>query len=336
METITEKLLVRAPTLDDAGAVTALLNACSRAAIGVGDTREERLRNDWQVIPGFDRESDVRIATTSAGEVVACIAIWNRAEPYARSWVVLRVHPDFVNHDIGRQLLAWGEERARQKIHLASADARITMQGGAMSREKEHICYLRDAGFLFLRHTLMMKIELETPPPAPRFPEGIRIVTHEEFQDHTAVFKAVDEALRDHYGYVEEPFEEAFGEWMYLINNNVYHDPALWFLAMDGDEIIGTSLCDSGMNEDPDMGYVDTVCVRRPWRRQGIALALLRLSFAECYRRGMRKAALHVDAQSLTGATRLYEKAGMRVERQYDGYEKELRPGVDLRTQSVE
>jgi len=39
---------------------------------------------------------------------------------------------------------------------------------------------------------------------------------------------------------------------------------------------------------------------------------------------------LGVDAQSLTGATRLYEKAGIRVERQYDVYEKELRPGKDL------
>jgi mycothiol synthase len=43
-----------------------------------------------------------------------------------------------------------------------------------------------------------------------------------------------------------------------------------------------------------------------------------------------------VDAQSLTGATRLYEKAGMYVQRQYATYEKELRPGEDLSTQSVE
>ena len=44
---------------------------------------------------------------------------------------------------------------------------------------------------------------------------------------------------------------------------------------------------------------------------------------------------LGVDAQSLTGATRLYEKAGMHVDRQYANYEKELRPGEDLGTQSL-
>jgi mycothiol synthase len=43
-----------------------------------------------------------------------------------------------------------------------------------------------------------------------------------------------------------------------------------------------------------------------------------------------------VDASSLTGATRLYEKAGMRVLRQFDNYEKELRPGRDVSTQAVE
>lgn len=45
--------------------------------------------------------------------------------------------------------------------------------------------------------------------------------------------------------------------------------------------------------------------------------------------------ALDVDAQSLTGATRLHEKAGMHVARQTVLYKKELRTGVDLRTESL-
>jgi mycothiol synthase len=81
---------------------------------------------------------------------------------------------------------------------------------------------------------------------------------------------------------------------------------------------------------------VDDVGVRRPWRRQGLALALLRHAFGEFYRRDIQGAALVVDATSLTGATKLYEKAGMQVFRQFDSYEKVLRPGVDLSTQGVE
>jgi hypothetical protein len=45
---------------------------------------------------------------------------------------------------------------------------------------------------------------------------------------------------------------------------------------------------------------------------------------------------LGVDADSLTGATRLYEKAGMHVVRELATYEKELRAGEELARQSVE
>jgi hypothetical protein len=64
-------------------------------------------------------------------------------------------------------------------------------------------------------------------------------------------------------------------------------------------------------------------------------MALLLHSFNEFYRRGSRKAGLGVDASSLTGATRLYERAGMHVARQYDSYQKELRPGREPSTETL-
>jgi GNAT superfamily N-acetyltransferase len=81
---------------------------------------------------------------------------------------------------------------------------------------------------------------------------------------------------------------------------------------------------------------VNWLGVRRPWRRRGLALALLHHTFGECYRRGLQKVALGVDASSLTGATRLYEKAGMHVFRQWNTYQKELRAGKDLTTQKLD
>ena len=83
-------------------------------------------------------------------------------------------------------------------------------------------------------------------------------------------------------------------------------------------------------------GWIDTLGVRRPWRRQGLAEALLYHSFAELRRRGRTRVELGVDASSLTGATRLYEKAGMRAIREFTSFEKELRAGVNLATQMIE
>ena len=71
-------------------------------------------------------------------------------------------------------------------------------------------------------------------------------------------------------------------------------------------------------------------------KHHGLGLALLHHAFGEFYRRGTYKVGLGVDSQNLTGATRLYERAGMHIARQYIGYEKELRTGVELSTQAIE
>ena len=76
---------------------------------------------------------------------------------------------------------------------------------------------------------------------------------------------------------------------------------------------------------DPDQGWIDDLGVRRAYRRRGIAEALLKTAFAELYRRGERRVGLGVDAESPTGATRVYERAGMRTLWHAIVYEKELR-----------
>ena len=88
--------------------------------------------------------------------------------------------------------------------------------------------------------------------------------------------------------------------------------------------------------EDSSFAWIDELGVLRPWRRKGIAGALLLQSFGEFHRRGRYKVGLGVDGDSLTGATRLYERAGMRVFQQRDAHEKVLRAGVDLSTQALE
>ena len=75
--------------------------------------------------------------------------------------------------------------------------------------------------------------------------------------------------------------------------------------------------------------------VRRRWRKLGLGLALLQHSFRQLHERGKKGVSLDVDASNLTGATRLYEKAGMSVTRQSDMYVQQLRPGRELWTRSA-
>ena len=75
---------------------------------------------------------------------------------------------------------------------------------------------------------------------------------------------------------------------------------------------------------DRSYGWVLELGVRDRWRGRGIGLVLLRTAFRELWRRGHTHIGLEVDAANETGATRLYERAGMRVTRQYDTYERRL------------
>jgi mycothiol synthase len=100
-----------------------------------------------------------------------------------------------------------------------------------------------------------------------------------------------------------------------------------WFVAVDGGEIAGFVLSRVGISQTPEEAWIYIVGVRPAWRRRGIALALLQHRLWELYQKGKRRVRLEVDTQNPTGATRLYEKAGMHVESRYDFFEKELRSG---------
>jgi ribosomal protein S18 acetylase RimI-like enzyme len=95
------------------------------------------------------------------------------------------------------------------------------------------------------------------------------------------------------------------------------------------------AICSSKRGGEEDLGWVSSLGVRRPWRRQGLALAILHHAFREFAARGKPRAGLGVDSQNLTGATRLYEKAGMRLVREGREYELLVREGRDIRTLSL-
>jgi ribosomal protein S18 acetylase RimI-like enzyme len=190
-------------------------------------------------------------------------------------------------------------------------------------------------GFQHIRSSYHMLIEMDAPVPEPIFPEGITLRTYSPGLDAAATYQAVEDSFRDHFGFVEEPFEPGLKRFKHFWEDEG-SDPTLMFLAMDGDTVAGINLCRPQAFDDPDMGWVGTLGVLRPWRKRGLGLALLRHSFNDFFSRGKRKVGLGVDAQNLTGALRLYENAGMHVHQAFDQYEKELRPGTEISVQSLQ
>jgi mycothiol synthase len=326
----------RPATMDDLEAVIETINAATRDLIGVDKFTVEDYKIEW-ASPAFKLETDTRLVMSPEGQVAGIYEFWDLIDPHVRFGVWGRVHPRHEGKGVGSHLLAWIDQRAARSLEKSPQGARVVLHAFVPSIIQAADALFVDNGYTLVRHSLRMVIDLNGTPPAPQWPQGISVRSL-RVGEEAQVVRAVRESFKDHWGFVEGSFEEEYDRWMHRIQNDPHFDPSLWFLAMDGDEIAGMSLCWSHAYDDPDMGWVGTLGVRRPWRRRGLGLALLQHSFAEFCQLGKPRAGLGVDAQNLTGAMRLYTKAGMRSDprHQHSIYEKELRPGVDLSTQTVE
>jgi ribosomal protein S18 acetylase RimI-like enzyme len=302
---------------------------------GVPGFSLERLRNEYE-IPGFDITKSVHLVEDKNGKLAGLVEVWDESNPPVHPYVWFSVDPDLENQGLEDYLLAWGEGRSLQVLDRVDPELRVSIRSHSNQVVESSGKAKMAAGMKYIRHSFRMRIEMGEPPSAPVWPDGVTTRLYNPKEDTRTVYEVDEEAFQDHFGFVKEDPEEGFDKFMHHMSGDDSYDPSLWFLAVAGEEVVAICLCRRYGVEDRDTGFVSSLGVKRPWRRQGIALALLQHAFGEYYKRGITKVDLGVDAESLTGATDLYKKAGMFVLRQYDMYEKELRPGKEVSVTGLE
>jgi len=331
MTLIADELKLHPFTFDDAQAVVDLFNACSQYIDGHDDTYLNEMMNDW-TSPGFDPQEMVRIIKNDQGEVIGYIDIWDTVKPHVIKHVWGVLHPNAWDDGLYRKMLSWAKAVSRDRIPLAPENARVVMSQGISHKDILRRRAMEAYGFELVRHFLRMEIQLDDAPPNPVLPEGIIIEPiHIETELRDSIL-ASETIFKDHWGYVEKSMDELMEQWHHFIKSDKDFDPSLWFLAKSEGQIAGICRCSGKMVEDPRMGWVNELGVCKPWRRKGLGTALLKKAFHEFFCRGKKRVGLAVDASSLTKATRLYEKAGMHITKQFDTYEMELRSGENLST----
>jgi mycothiol synthase len=169
----------------------------------------------------------------------------------------------------------------------------------------------------------MVRPHLTEIPDLP-LPEGLEV--HPVGPEDTyAVWLAAKEAYQEAWWYTEEGWsDQRYEAW----KQDPTFDPRLWQVAWDGDQVAGMVLNYISVEENREYGrkrgYTETICVRRPWRRRGLARALLARSLRVLQQQGQAEAALSVDAENPSGALRLYTSMGFIVHKQTAVFRKPL------------
>ena len=301
------------PLMIEAQGVADLIAARDIADYGSTDANVEEVQNYWEA-PRFDLQQDARIVVAPDGLIVGYEEVYPRSDE--RLEFDGFVHPREAGRGFGMLLLRWAEERARERVDGMLTRGPVILRGNTTAVDQNAIAMFNAEGFALVRQFWRMEIEMSVPPDRSAWPAGITVRTMQLDRDARVAHAVIEEAFADHWGHLPRSYED----WEQAVLQRDGFDPTLTFMAFDGNEVAGVVV-----NRYRDIAWVGQLAVRRAWRKRGLGLALLLHSFNEFYQRGHRAVGLGVDSQSLTGATRLYEKAGMRVTRRYDTYEKILR-----------
>lgn len=308
-----EGYILRPASYEDLQGITDVIIATELLERGESNETIDELVSSWQR-PRFELDHDawVVVRNTDQQPVVGYEEVWNRKD-FQHFMGDGYVHPSHRNLGIGTELIHRMEARVREQLHLASAGSRVVIQNGVSGADHAGVELHEHEGYQPVRYFWRMEINLnEKPVLAPPVP-NIDITSFDLTVDGRKAYQVVTEAFQDHWNYIRPTYED----WLQFFSRDSF-EAGSSFLAMQGDQPVGVVLSEVQANE----GWVRTLAVRRNWRRSGIGLFLLRTAFCEFYRMGLTKVGLSVDADSLTGATRLYEKAGMHVAHQYVVFEK--------------
>jgi ribosomal protein S18 acetylase RimI-like enzyme len=331
-------IALRLAQSQDQEAIAAVVNAHSLDVLGTKRAlidQQDQLRFARYVPASAERV----VAVAADGQVIGFQYLVSQP-PYLVHELGGAVHPAHRGQGIGTELLDWAERRARESLPQAPKGANVVLQSHMFADDRHAQALLAHAGYRRVREWIHLAIEMVEPPPAPAWPDGFAVRLMDQNRDWPAVGSALEEAFVDHWGQLplaeSAESETEDGADTETDDSDDEDDPYsnsrdFCFVALYGGEVAGSCLGNAITIEWPDSGKVGSLSIRRPFRRRGLAKALMCHALGEFYRHGTRRVITDTDSDSFTGANRLYQQIGMRIYRREHLYEKVLRPGTELR-----
>ncbi len=248
------------------------------------------------------------------------IECWPEADG---TWVYLNqgwVLPEWRGQGAGTALLQWAETLSRRLAAEGHPGEKAEFAANASSTEIAATALLEHAGYSAGYTVLEMRLAADIPPVHP-LPAGLDV--RPALPEHYPfIVASVREAYRQEYD--DGRFNEDVGPDEYLAElQKPRHDPTLWQVAWDGDQIAGQVI----PIQKGDVADIFEVSVRPAWRRRGLARALLSRALHLLRERGASTVRLSTVAEFRTRAKDLYHSVGFRLLKEFPRYRK-LFPGV--------
>ena len=317
---------IRPADMQDAAAVAAVCNAWELISGTDERTSADGVRKSWQR-SGVEIETDTRVVEVANLRIVGYALFSDSFSDYARLRGMIRMHPDYTNSAAESDLLDWIDTRAAGSLRRIPGGPRVALSHLAMVQDTARRDLLLAHGYTLVHHAIRMRFDLERTSHAGTFrsPAGVSIRLCDPSTDLPAVSAVVQEAFREHWGFVERTTKDDVTRYERWLKDDPGIDMGVWHLACIANEIVGVCLGTSNYGGNRKQAYIFTLGVRDAWRGKGVGRALLLHSIEVFRARDCIAVDLDVDTANLTGALRLYESAGMQPRWQTDEYEKELR-----------
>jgi mycothiol synthase len=282
----------------------------------------ENLRTEHEHGGEFDPRRDLLLAVVEDNIVGASETNVRTRELGPSHHVEGWVSPAFRRRGLGRALLHWAEARAREVALVDGRTGERSLGSWPDEAQDGAVALYESEGYAIVRYGFMMIRDLTEPIPELPLPDGLEVRPVQPV-DHRRIWDADVEAFRDHWD-AGERTDADFEGWF----ASPELDTGLWRVAWDGGEVAGSVMNFIYPAENETLGeqrgWLDHVSVRRPWRRRGLASALIAASMLALRDAGMTGAALGVDAENPSGALRVYENLGFRRTRTGVAYRKAM------------
>lgn len=232
--------------------------------------------------------------------------------------------PQWRGMGIRHYMLRKNEARLREIAKSEGADKKSIFEVWTNMETNHWKSVLESSGYEPAWYVFEMIRSLDEDIPVLPLPEGIE-VRPVDSENYRAVWDAAKGALRDERDYSDERWNDtSYG----LFIRSRKFTPELFQIAWAGDEVVGGvhNFIDEEENAQLNRawGHNEEIFVRQPWRRRGIARALIARSLKVLKDRSIEYATLDVDADNPSGALRLYKSVGYKCDKRFVFYRKPL------------